>query len=89
MIKIILNCYFCTKQCTMKALEFKTKIKNNKISIPSGMQSELNASQDNDVRVIVLIDDSELHDDLVFRKEAKSQFLKGYADSDAIYDGNR
>lgn len=71
----------------MKALEFKTKIKNNRISIPNGIQSELKAAQDRHVRVIVLIDDSE-HEDR-FRKEAKSQFLKGYADSDAIYDENQ
>lgn len=40
----------------MKALEFKTKIKNNQIQIPLSFQSELKTNQDRDVRVIVLID---------------------------------
>ena len=70
----------------MRALEFKSKIKNNQILIPTGMQSELNTNQGKDVRVIVLIDDSELYDDLIFKQSTQSQFLKGYADSDSIYD---
>jgi hypothetical protein len=70
----------------MRALEFKSKIKNNQIMIPTGIQSELKSNQDRDIRVIVLIDDSELYDDLIFQQSTKSQFLKGYADSDSIYD---
>lgn len=70
----------------MRALEFKSKIKNNRILIPAKIQSELNANQDKDVRVIVLVDDAEVYDDLIFRKTAQGQFLKGYADSDSIYD---
>ena len=70
----------------MKALEFKSKIKDNQILIPANMQSELNSNQDKDVRVIVLLDDSDLYDDLIFQHSAQSQFLKGYADSDSIYD---
>jgi hypothetical protein len=70
----------------MRALEFKSKIKNNQIIIPTGIQSELKSNQDRDIRVIVLIDDSELYDDLIFQQSTKSQFLKGYADSDSIYD---
>jgi hypothetical protein len=69
----------------MKALEFKSKIKNNKILIPVKIQSELK-NKDNDVRVIVLIDDSDIYDDLIFQQTTQSQFLKGYADSDSIYD---
>jgi hypothetical protein len=69
----------------MKALEFKSKIKNNKILIPVKIQSELK-NKDKDVRVIVLIDDSDLYDDLIFQQTTQSQFLKGYADSDSIYD---
>jgi len=72
----------------MKALEFKSKIKNNQIQIPSGIQSELNINQDNEIRVIVLIDDLEIYDDLIFQQSTKSQFLKGYSDSDSIYDNN-
>jgi hypothetical protein len=70
----------------MRALEFKSKIKNNQIMIPTGIQSELKSNQDRDIRVIVLIDDSELYDDLIFQQSTKSQFLKGYADLDSIYD---
>ena len=70
----------------MRALEFKSKIKNNQIQIPTGIQSELNSDQDKDIRVIVLLEDSEIYDDLIFQQSTKSQFLKGYADSDSIYD---
>jgi len=70
----------------MRALEFKSKIKDNRILIPTGIQSELKTDQDKEVRVIVLIDDSELYDNLIFQQSTQSQFLKGYADSDSIYD---
>jgi hypothetical protein len=70
----------------MRALEFKSKIKNNQILIPTRIQSKLNTKLDKDVRVIVLIDDSEIYDDLIFQNSTQSQFLKGYADSDSIYD---
>ena len=78
--------YLCTKTMTMRALEFKSKIKNNQIHVPEWIQSELDTKQGKDVRVIVLIDDSELHDDLVFQQSAQRQFFKGYAESDSIYD---
>ena len=70
----------------MRALEFKSKIKNNKILIPSKIQSELKNKQDKDVRVIVLLDDLEIYDDVIFQQSTQSQFLKGYADSDSVYD---
>jgi len=70
----------------MRAIEFKSKIKNSQISIPVKLQSELKSKQDKDVRVIVLIDDSETADDLMFQRATQSQFLNGYADSDSIYD---
>ena len=70
----------------MRAIEFKSKIKNNQISIPIKLQSELKSKQDKDVRVIVLIDDRDTADDLIYQQAAQSQFLKGYADSDSIYD---
>lgn len=72
----------------MKALEFKSKIKNNRILIPASLQSELYTNQDKDIRVIVLIDDSEPYDDLVFQQSTKKQFLEGYAESDSIYDND-
>jgi hypothetical protein len=70
----------------MRALEFKSKIKNNKILIPKKLQSELYTKDDKDVRVIVLVDDSDIYDDVIFHQTTQSQFLKGYADSDSIYD---
>lgn len=70
----------------MKALEFKTKIKNNLIHIPKRIQTELISNKDKDIRVIVLIEDSEIYDELVFQQSASNLFLKGYADSDSIYD---
>jgi hypothetical protein len=72
----------------MRALEFKSKIKNNKIAIPVSLQSELNTNQDKDIKVIVLINDSEPYDDLVFQQATKNHFLKGYAESDSIYDND-
>ncbi len=70
----------------MKALEFKSKIKNNRILIPAKVQSELKSQKEKNVRVIVLVDDSDVYDDLVFQQTTRDQFLKGYADSDSIYD---
>ncbi|OFY50679.1 MAG: hypothetical protein A2W85_01615 [Bacteroidetes bacterium GWF2_41_31] len=70
----------------MRALEFKSKIKNNQILVPTKLQSELRTNGEKDVRVIVLVDDSDIYDDLIFQQTTQSQFLKGYADSDSIYD---
>jgi hypothetical protein len=70
----------------MKALEFKTKIKNNRIQIPLRIQSELKTNQDRDVRVIVLIDDLEKNDDQIVKQAAAAHFLKGFSETDSIYD---
>jgi hypothetical protein len=70
----------------MRALEFKSKIKNNQILIPTKIQSELKTKRDKNVRVIVLIEDSDIYDDMIFQQTTQSQFLKGYSDSDSIYD---
>ena len=67
----------------MRAIEFKSKIRENKILIPRRMQSELFFEGDKPVRVIVFVEDFE---EKAYRQMTKSQFLKGYADSDAIYD---
>lgn len=70
----------------MRALEFKSKIKNNQIIIPTKMLSEFKSNDDKNIRVIVLIDEVVISDDLVFQQATQDQFLMGYADSDAIYD---
>jgi hypothetical protein len=72
----------------MKALEFKTRIRNNQIQIPAGVRSELRINEDKDIRVIVLLDESDNDADLILRETTSSQFLKGYADSDSVYDKN-
>lgn len=70
----------------MIAIEFKSKIKNNQIQIPKKAQSELTIDKNKDVRVIVLIDDTEIYDSIVFQESARDQFLKGYSDTDSVYD---
>lgn len=70
----------------MRALEFKSKIKNNQILIPIQHQSELKSKQDKLVRVIVLIDDTDTYDDLVFQQTTQSQFFEGYSVADSAYD---
>ncbi|MEX0597597.1 MAG: hypothetical protein WD512_13985 [Candidatus Paceibacterota bacterium] len=70
----------------MKALEFNSKIKNHKIQVPKKIQPELEGNKDKNVRVIVLIDDSEANEKKSFRELSKEQFFKGYDESDAIYD---
>ncbi len=80
--------YLWVKIKNMKALEFITKIKDNRIQIPLRIQSELKANQDQNVRVIVLIDDSEKNDNLILKQAAEAHFLQGYAETDSIYDNN-
>ncbi|MGB3777814.1 MAG: hypothetical protein WA960_05615 [Tunicatimonas sp.] len=71
----------------MKALEFEAELRDNQIRIPDNMQLELVHSKDKSVRVILLIEDSDnFDDDHTFRQLAKEQFLKGYAESDSVYD---
>jgi hypothetical protein len=72
----------------LRAIEFKSRIKNNQIQIPARIQSELRANKSKDIRVIVFIDDSEIYDNLIFQDSASEKFLKGYSESDSIYDNN-
>jgi hypothetical protein len=70
----------------MQALEFKSKIKNNRIDIPYKLQSILKGKDDATVRIIVLIDDADYEDDQSFNQAAQNQFSEGYSDSDSVYD---
>jgi len=70
----------------MKALEFKTKIKNNQIQIPLRIQSELKTNHDRDVRVIVLIDDLDKDDKEIVKQAAATHFFQGFSEADSIYD---
>ena len=71
----------------MKAIEFIARLENNSsISIPENIQKELELSDNKDVRVIVLIQENGLPENVQFQTIAADQFLKGYAESDSIYD---
>jgi hypothetical protein len=70
----------------MRAIEFKSKIRENRISIPRRLQSEIVAAPDKSVRVVVFVEDEDIYNDTAYRQLTKNQFLKGYADSDSIYD---
>ncbi len=70
----------------MRAVEFKTRLKNNTILIPENLQKEIKSSKTKDVRVIVLINEADSSEESDFKNMAKEQFLKGYDDSDSVYD---
>jgi len=68
----------------MQALEFETIIENDKILIPKEIKENLDNQKH--IRVIVLIEDEDMREERDFKRFANEQFLKGYAESDAIYD---
>ena len=68
----------------MKAVEFETELTNNTIQIPENFRLELSLSKDKHVRVIVLIDS--VDEEAEFRNVLNDQFLKGYDESDSVYD---
>ena len=68
----------------MKALEFVTVLEDDKhINIPSSMQHDVHKNQS--VRVLILVEDDQA-DDKAWSALSQKQLLKGYADSDSIYD---
>ena len=70
----------------MRAIEFKSKIKDNRILIPRRIRQELIVAQDKNVRIVVFVKDSDVSDEKAYRQMTKAQFLKGYSDSDVVYD---
>ena len=70
----------------MRAVEFKSKIRDNRILIPRKVRQELISEQDKNVRIVVFVKDSDVYDEKSYRQMTKVQFLKGYADSDSVYD---
>lgn len=70
----------------MRAIEFQSKISNNAIVIPHTTMAELQYEENKNIRVVVFVEDSDVYDNKAFRKITKSEFLKGYAESDSIYD---
>jgi hypothetical protein len=82
------NVYLYENNPIMEALEFVTKIKDRQIVVPERIQSALDSNKDKEIRVIVLIeeDTAEEENESFIQKNVQEQFLKGYADSDSIYD---
>jgi hypothetical protein len=70
----------------MKTISFNTEIRNHQIHIPENIQSEISAISLEKVRVVLVFEDSDKHDDLLIQESATDYFLKGYAESDSIYD---
>lgn len=71
----------------MKAIEFKSTLSDNKIEIPEHLTIQFNNSRGGTpVRVIVLIQEDDQNEINAYHKLSADQFLKGYDDSDAIYD---
>ena len=70
----------------MKAVEFETEVVNNTIEIPEKLQLELSLSKDKHVRVIVMVDEIDQKEEISLKKSLSDQFLKGYDETDAIYD---
>lgn len=71
----------------MIALEFKSRIKNNRIKIPSGIQSKIKSDPEKDVRVILFLEETDAKlEENEFKQAAVSDFFKGYSESDSIYD---
>ena len=68
----------------MKAVEFKTRMKNRLIRVPESISSKL--SEDKEVRVILLLEELENQDENDFKSLAQQEFLTGYSDSDSAYD---
>ncbi len=66
----------------MKTLEFETEIsEEHTLKIPPDLVRQVEVRQS--VRVILLVGDGEEED---WKRLTTDQFLKGYSDSDTIYD---
>jgi len=66
----------------MKTLEFETEVsEEHTLKIPPYLAQQVEVRQP--VRVILLVGDGDEQD---WRRLAAEQFLKGYSDSDTIYD---
>ncbi len=67
----------------MRALEFQGRMNpDHTLTVPPEVAAQLEGAQS--IRVILLVPDSEEDGD--WMRLSAEQFLKGYADSDAIYD---
>jgi formate dehydrogenase assembly factor FdhD len=67
----------------MKAIEFQTRLTSDRtLTVPEEIARKLSAGQL--VRIIMLIPESA--EDLDWAHLTAEQFLKGYEESDAVYD---
>ncbi len=60
----------------MKSLAFKSKIENNKITLPEKLFGEIKDMNHKDVRVILLMEEIEEFDDNAFNEFSKLFFQK-------------
>ncbi len=60
----------------MKTLAFKSKVENNKISIPDEMFAQIKDMNNKDVRVILLMEETGEFDEDAFREFAKIFFSR-------------
>jgi hypothetical protein len=70
----------------MRTVEFETELIDNTITIPENFKEELALSKDKHVRVIVMIDELEINEEIEIKKILNNQFLNGYDEADDIYD---
>lgn len=73
----------------MKTLEFETQINpDHTLSVPQALADQLPPGRP--VRVLLLVpesaEDLDAAEEQAWKQMAAAEFLKGYADSDAIYD---
>lgn len=73
----------------MKAIEFKSKISNNKILIPKKVQSELRIADDKNVRVMVFFDDLDVSDEIdsLDANSSENEVLLSTGEIDSINQG--
>lgn len=71
----------------MRAVEFKTRIEKDRIAIPEEVKLKMGSDFNKEVRIILLIEDIEQYtEEIDFKQNIASEFLKGYSDSDSVYD---
>lgn len=69
----------------MKALEFQARLNRNRtLTVPAEVARQI--PQEHYVRVILLVSEPDTEDDKDWARMTAEQFLKGYAEGDAIYD---
>lgn len=67
----------------MKALEFETKLDADlNLKVPGGLAAQI--PKEEPVRVIVLMPESA--EDADWRRLTNENFLRGYSESDSVYD---